>query len=158
MSAADGPDEGGVTRDEGIPGLLVAVLGVGHQAGDRRVIAHRSRLLSVRAWGVSAQDAANRSAAASRAAARTRAVCRGLSSYTSVSPACSGSAGPDPGVHSQGARSVTIPGRGESPQLSAAGPRGGETTHIAALAMVQGHAGPRPAPMQGHASDARGPT
>jgi len=23
--------------------------------------------------------------------------------------------------------------------------------------MVQGHAGPRPAPMQGHASDARGP-
>jgi hypothetical protein len=39
VPAADGPDQRGVPLHQGIPSLLVAVPGAGHQAGDHWVIA-----------------------------------------------------------------------------------------------------------------------
>src|SRR6185369_768103 len=48
---ADGPHERGVPLDEDIPRLLVAVFGTRYEVGDKRVIAHRSRVLSSSARG-----------------------------------------------------------------------------------------------------------
>jgi hypothetical protein len=47
VSAADGPDQGGVPLDEVVPRLLLAVSRAYHQGGE--VIVHRVRVLSLRA-------------------------------------------------------------------------------------------------------------
>jgi hypothetical protein len=46
VPAADRPDQRRVPLDEGLPRLLIAVCGAGHQGISRRVIAHRGPILS----------------------------------------------------------------------------------------------------------------